>query len=125
MKIFNKSNIFDEKNIYLFYLYNLDNDYNDYLLILEYADNGTLRNYLKDNFNKLDWDIKLQFAIQIADVVSYMHQKDIIHRDLVSIFNFLINFVTFYFSKIKNVLIYFYFLSQNSIQITYWFIKIW
>ena len=54
------------------------------MLILEYADNGTLRNYLKDNFNKMDWDMKLQFAIQIADAVSCMHQKDIIHRDLVS-----------------------------------------
>ena len=54
------------------------------ILILEYADNGTLRNYLKNNFNKMDWDMKLQFAIQIADAVSCMHQKNIIHRDLVS-----------------------------------------
>ena len=57
----------------------------NYLLILEYADSGTLRNYLEDNFSKLDWNIKLQFAIQIADAVSCMHKKDIIHRDLVSI----------------------------------------
>ena len=56
-----------------------------YLLILEYADSGTLRNYLEDNFSKLDWNIKLQFAIQIADAVTCMHQNDIIHRDLVSI----------------------------------------
>ena len=60
----------------------------NYLLILEYADSGTLRNYLKDNFDKLDWNIKLQFAIQIADAVSCMHSKDIIHRDLVSILFF-------------------------------------
>ena len=57
----------------------------NYLLILEYADSGTLGNYLENNFSKLDWNIKLQFAIQIADAVSCMHQKDIIHRDLVSI----------------------------------------
>jgi serine/threonine protein kinase len=56
-----------------------------YSLIFEYADSGTLRNYLKDNFKKLDWNIKLQFAIQIADAVLCMHQKDIIHRDLASI----------------------------------------
>ncbi|GES97506.1 kinase-like domain-containing protein [Rhizophagus clarus] len=54
----------------------------DYLLILEYADSGTLRNYLKKNFTKLDWNIKLQFAIQISNAVSCMHQKGIIHRDL-------------------------------------------
>ena len=56
----------------------------DYLFILEYADHGTLGSYLKDNFTKMDWDIKLQFAIQIADAVSYMHQRNIVHRDLVS-----------------------------------------
>lgn len=57
----------------------------NYLLIIEYADSGTLSNYLKENFNKLDWNIKLQFAIQIADAVSCIHQHDIIHCDLVSI----------------------------------------
>ncbi|EXX79679.1 uncharacterized protein OCT59_006910 [Rhizophagus irregularis] len=54
----------------------------NYLFVLEYAENGTLRNYLKNNFNKLDWNIKLQFAIQIADAVSCIHRKDIIHHDL-------------------------------------------
>ena len=58
----------------------------NYLLILEYADSGTLGNYLKNNFNKLDWNIKLQFAIQLADAVLCIHQNDIIHYDLVSIF---------------------------------------
>ena len=54
-----------------------------YSLILKYADSGTLGDYLKDNFSKLNWNIKLQFAIQIADAVSCIHQKNIIHRDLV------------------------------------------
>ncbi|CAB4402713.1 unnamed protein product [Rhizophagus irregularis] len=64
---------------------NLDNENyieSNFLLVLEYADSGTLRNYLKDNFHILDWDIKLKFAIQIADAVSSMHKKNIIHRDL-------------------------------------------
>ncbi|CAB4442536.1 unnamed protein product [Rhizophagus irregularis] len=54
----------------------------DYLFILEYADSGTLRDYLKENFSKLDLSTKLQFAIQISDAVSCLHQKNIIHRDL-------------------------------------------
>ncbi|GES75021.1 kinase-like domain-containing protein [Rhizophagus clarus] len=54
----------------------------NYLLILEYADSGTLGDYLRVNFNHLDWNIKLQFAIQIADAVSCLHKNDIIHRDL-------------------------------------------
>ncbi|RGB41493.1 kinase-like domain-containing protein [Rhizophagus diaphanus] len=59
-----------------------DNIDSNYLLILECADSGTLGNYLKDNFNKLDWNLKLQFAIQIADAVLCIHQNDIIHCDL-------------------------------------------
>ncbi|EXX73153.1 uncharacterized protein OCT59_006967 [Rhizophagus irregularis] len=54
----------------------------DYLFVLEYADSGTLRDYLKNNFDKLDWDIKLRFAIQITDAVSCIHHKNIVHRDL-------------------------------------------
>ena len=70
----------------MFYLDNKDNIDPDYLFILEYADSGTLRDYLKNNFNKLlDWNIKLQFAIQIADAILCLHRKDIIHRNLVSI----------------------------------------
>jgi len=58
-------------NLSIVYLDNEENmDSNsNYLLILEYADSGTLGNYLKNNFNKLDWNIKLQFAIQLADAV--------------------------------------------------------
>ncbi|CAB5388610.1 unnamed protein product [Rhizophagus irregularis] len=59
------------------------NPSSNYSFILEYADSGALKNYLKNNFNnKLDFNIKLLFAIQIADAVSCIHQKDIIHNDL-------------------------------------------
>ncbi|CAB5350860.1 unnamed protein product [Rhizophagus irregularis] len=61
---------------------NEDNIDSNYLLILECADSGTLGNYLKDNFDRLDWNMKLQFSIQIADAVSCIHQYDIIHCDL-------------------------------------------
>ncbi|POG65382.1 kinase-like domain-containing protein [Rhizophagus irregularis DAOM 181602=DAOM 197198] len=61
---------------------NPNDESSNYSFILEYADSGTLKNYLKKNFNKLDWNIKLQFAIQIAAAVSCIHQKDIIHNDL-------------------------------------------
>lgn len=78
----------------------------NYLLILEYADSGTLRNYLKYNFSKLDWNIKLQFAIQIADAISCIHQKNIIHRDLVSI-----KIIFYSRFKCKHVKFIFYFIK--------------
>ncbi|RIA80235.1 hypothetical protein C1645_839073 [Glomus cerebriforme] len=37
---------------------------------IKHIDSGTLNNYLKDNFNKPDWNIKFLFAIQISDTVS-------------------------------------------------------
>ena len=50
---------------------------------MEYADAGTLKNYLKENFNNLTWDDKLNLAYQLACAVSCLHNERIIHRDLV------------------------------------------
>ena len=54
-----------------------------YSLVLEYADNGTLSTYLKDHCSELDWSDKFHLASQLASAVEFLHEKDIIHRDLV------------------------------------------
>ena len=54
-----------------------------YMLVLEYADDGTLDTYLSKCFNKLNWDDKLSLALQLATAVEHIHEYDIIHRDLV------------------------------------------
>uniref|UniRef100_U9ULX3 Protein kinase domain-containing protein n=1 Tax=Rhizophagus irregularis (strain DAOM 181602 / DAOM 197198 / MUCL 43194) TaxID=747089 RepID=U9ULX3_RHIID len=56
-----------------------------YLLVMEYADSGTLREYLKKNFNNLTWNNKYNLAYQLACAVSCLHNEDIVHRDLVFI----------------------------------------
>ncbi|CAB4412519.1 unnamed protein product [Rhizophagus irregularis] len=67
-------------NILRFYgISNLDNQY---LLVLEYADDGTLYSYLKKNFTKLEWDDKYRLALQLASAVECIHNKGIIHCDL-------------------------------------------
>jgi serine/threonine protein kinase len=76
--------------IYSFFL--MDCVDSSYLFILEYADSGTLKNYLEINFNKLDWNKKLKFAIHIADAVSCIHQKGFIHNDLVQYFIIYFNY---------------------------------
>ena len=53
------------------------------MLVLEYADSGTLNNYLENHFNELDWCHKLELALQLTSAVAYIHERDIIHRDLV------------------------------------------
>ncbi|GBB97685.1 hypothetical protein RclHR1_03040002 [Rhizophagus clarus] len=55
---------------------------NGYMLVMEYANGGSLRRYLKNNFSKLTWDDKYLMAYQIACAVSCLHNEGIVHRDL-------------------------------------------
>ncbi|RGB31579.1 kinase-like domain-containing protein, partial [Rhizophagus diaphanus] len=55
---------------------------NNYMLVMEYANNGSLRSYLKKNFTNLTWDDKYNMAYQLACAVSCLHKEKIIHRDL-------------------------------------------
>ena len=50
---------------------------------MEYADSGTLNTYLNDHFNEIDWSDKSHLASQLASAVEFLHEEDIIHRDLV------------------------------------------
>ncbi|CAB4477922.1 unnamed protein product [Rhizophagus irregularis] len=54
----------------------------NYLLVMEYADSGPLKNYLKENFNILTWNDKYNLAYQLACAVSCKHNEGIVHRDL-------------------------------------------
>ncbi|POG53455.1 kinase-like domain-containing protein [Rhizophagus irregularis DAOM 181602=DAOM 197198] len=49
---------------------------------MEYADSGTLKDYLKKTFNNLTWDDKYNIAYQLSCAVSCLHDEGIIHRDL-------------------------------------------
>ena len=69
-------------NIIRFYGISKLND--KYLLVMEYADGGSLQSYLKKNFNKLEWSDKYQLAFQLASAVTCMHNEGIIHCDLVT-----------------------------------------
>ncbi|CAI2190979.1 19140_t:CDS:2, partial [Funneliformis geosporum] len=57
---------------------------NDYLLIMKYANNGNLHNYLKNNFNNLNWDDKQKLGFQIAKGLNYLYNENVLHRDLVN-----------------------------------------
>ncbi|RHZ80809.1 hypothetical protein Glove_132g99 [Diversispora epigaea] len=52
---------------------------NNYMIILEYVNEGSLRQYLKTNFQKMDWNAKLNLANQITNVLMFLHSNDIIH----------------------------------------------
>jgi serine/threonine protein kinase len=60
-------------------------DEKNYSLVLEYADGGTLRNYLRNN--TIEWKNQLRFANEITSAILWLHDvKKIIHGDLVSTF---------------------------------------
>ncbi|PKK64552.1 hypothetical protein RhiirC2_756531, partial [Rhizophagus irregularis] len=44
----------------------------EYFLVKEYADGGTLRNYLKENFNLLDWGNKYELALQLSSAIKLL-----------------------------------------------------
>ncbi|POG58196.1 kinase-like domain-containing protein [Rhizophagus irregularis DAOM 181602=DAOM 197198] len=49
---------------------------------MQYADGSNLQKYLKDNFKNLTWDDKKKLAFQIAEGLNYLHNENILHRDL-------------------------------------------
>ncbi len=78
--------IFLKKNNFFINLITvLDPTTKEYLLVMQYANCGDLQSYLKNNFNNLTWDNKENLAIQIASGLNYLHNEDVLHRDLVSI----------------------------------------
>ena len=60
-----------------------NNNSKKYLLVMEYANNGTLQKYLKEHFDDLTWNDKIDLALQLAYAVSCLHDEGIVHRDLV------------------------------------------
>ncbi|RGB22928.1 kinase-like domain-containing protein [Rhizophagus diaphanus] len=55
---------------------------NKYVMVLQYATQGNLRDYLKNNFSSLEWNDKIRMALDIARGLTCLHNREIIHRDL-------------------------------------------
>jgi serine/threonine protein kinase len=51
-------------------------------MVLDYAKNGSLRNYLNTNYNGLSWMNKLYLLLDIARGLQLFHSNELIHRDL-------------------------------------------
>ncbi|GES80240.1 kinase-like domain-containing protein [Rhizophagus clarus] len=59
-----------------------DEEFRRHGIVMEYANNGNLQTYLERYFDKLTWNDKYNLAYQLSSAVFYLHEKDIIHRDL-------------------------------------------
>ncbi|GES80310.1 kinase-like domain-containing protein [Rhizophagus clarus] len=55
---------------------------NNYIMVLEYANQGNLREYLKNRFEFLQWSDKIQMALDVVCGLKCLHFNKIIHRNL-------------------------------------------
>ncbi|RHZ77469.1 hypothetical protein Glove_177g108 [Diversispora epigaea] len=67
------------ESILKFYGITKQENTNKYMIILEYFTESSLRQYLKTNFQKMDWNAKLNLAKRIANILLFLHSNDIIH----------------------------------------------
>src|SRR5438128_3951756 len=54
----------------------------EYMIVMQYANNGSLLSYLNQNINKLTWKMKLQYLRTIAYQLMHIHGNQLVHCDL-------------------------------------------
>jgi len=58
-----------------------DPETKNFMMVMEYAQNGSLRQHLNNSFNSLNWNRKLWNLYNIARGLSLIHKKGLIHYD--------------------------------------------
>src|SRR5690348_14654346 len=53
-----------------------------YMIVMQYANNGSLLSYLDQNINKLTWTDKLECLDTISRHLSYIHNTGLVHCNL-------------------------------------------
>src|SRR6185436_5074298 len=77
MKIHLKTNVVSIQ----FYGITQDPETHSYMMVLEYAKDGNLREYLKINFNNINWRQKLYNLQELSYRLMNIHKLDIVHQD--------------------------------------------
>ncbi|RHZ80006.1 hypothetical protein Glove_139g394 [Diversispora epigaea] len=64
-----------------FYGITQDPETHSYMMVLDYAKDGNLREYLKINFNNINWKQKLDNLQELSYRLMVIHKLDIVHQD--------------------------------------------
>ncbi|POG56632.1 kinase-like domain-containing protein, partial [Rhizophagus irregularis DAOM 181602=DAOM 197198] len=59
-----------------------DPDTKEFMMVLEYATHGNLRDYLKKNHCNLKWTDKLEILINIIANLKFIHDRNYIHKNI-------------------------------------------
>ncbi|GBB99980.1 hypothetical protein RclHR1_00370021 [Rhizophagus clarus] len=81
MKIHNECS-YANSYITQFYGITKDPETGEFLMVLEYATDGNLREYLEINFPTLKWYKRLEILHNIIDNLECIHSKKYVHKDL-------------------------------------------
>ena len=54
-------------------------------MVFDYADHGSLREYLSTSAIELDWPANCQLGLDIINGLRHIHRVGILHKDLVSV----------------------------------------
>ena len=94
-------------HINIIHLFTIRSDINNYYIITDYCNGGTLSNCLRKYMQKygraFSEEIVQYLMIQIVEAIKYLHGKRIIHRDI-KLDNILVNFENEYDKKNLNML---------------------
>ena len=64
-----------------FYGITKDPETNNFVMVMEYAKDGSLRQYLNKNFNSMDQFIKFNILKEIVRGLGSIHEEGLIHQD--------------------------------------------
>ncbi|EXX71396.1 Tpk2p [Rhizophagus irregularis DAOM 197198w] len=72
----------DNYYIIKFYGITQDPETRNYMMVLDYAESGSLRDYLEKNYRELNWETKINYLYCISSALENIHGNELIHRDL-------------------------------------------
>ncbi|EXX54523.1 Tpk2p [Rhizophagus irregularis DAOM 197198w] len=53
----------------------------EYAMVIRYAENGDLRNYIRKVFPKLTWTYRANILIELSKALTSIHQMNLVHKD--------------------------------------------
>ncbi|EXX71020.1 kinase-like domain-containing protein [Rhizophagus irregularis DAOM 181602=DAOM 197198] len=76
-----KSYSIDNGGILKIYGISQNPDTKDYIIVLEYAKGGNLKNWMNKNYRNLNWYNKISMLLNISTGLKEIHQKKMVHHD--------------------------------------------